>query len=416
MTFKEFKTLFLKLTAWTVPFGDESKLLTLLPKGGELDQWGNYWIKIGNSNTLFTTHLDTYSDTRQKVKHVVTGNIIKTDGSTILGGDNKLGTTILCHMISQNKPGTYVFFRGEEPVTSGGLWGSRKAVQTENSRIEGINKVIAFDRRETGSIITRQAGRPCCSDVFADSLIAAFKATSMTFKKDPTGYYTDSASFMSIIPECTNISAGGWEEHTTKEWVNLAYTWKVATSAVRIDWENLETGRNIKAGVEFNETEAELFEYLNWILESYDFKIENIEEAGRGVTMTIGTYFKSIPISFVIDDNKLFMNGKEITIYALRTIMVKQWGLIFNTDEFEYDEEIDRFIVGNSILSYDQILAHLEFNRGKPTAKFSALDTEDLRDDLGFKITGNELLEWADDLIKNYIKHIKKTKNNGKQI
>jgi hypothetical protein len=82
-----FKELFLKLTEYTVPFGYEETLEPLLPSGWKKDNIGNYYYEIGNSKTLFTSHLDTACKEREKVNHIVDGNIIKTDGTTILGGD-----------------------------------------------------------------------------------------------------------------------------------------------------------------------------------------------------------------------------------------------------------------------------------------------------------------------------------------
>jgi len=95
----KFKDLFLKLTEYTIPYGHETKLEKYLPTGYKKDSIGNYYIQVGKSETLFTTHLDTYCEKYEKVNHVIEGDIIKTDGTTILGGDNKLGMTILLNMI-----------------------------------------------------------------------------------------------------------------------------------------------------------------------------------------------------------------------------------------------------------------------------------------------------------------------------
>lgn len=415
MNYAEFKKLFLDLTEWTIPFGMESKLLPLLPKGGELDQWGNYYITIGEApTTLFTTHLDTFSDKYEKVKHVFKGETISTDGSTILGGDNKLGTTILCYLISKNVPGIYVFFRGEEPVISGGLWGSRKAAQTEMARFINIKRAVAFDRRETGSIITRQAGRPCCSNEFVTELSLEFKKQNMNFDNDPTGYYTDTASFMSLIPECTNISAGGWGEHTTKEYVKLDYTYKVAQAASRINWESLPTARKIKpTGEEFNDEELELLEWVNYLFENYDFQIENIETASKGEVLTIGSYFESSPFTVMINNNSLFLNSKKINIHVLRNVLADYYGCIFNPEHelFEYDEELDVFWIEDKPIKLMDILKNLEFNKNQKTAKFTP-ESAELKDDLGFPMRGNDLIEWVTSIVKAIQKA--KTKNKVK--
>jgi hypothetical protein len=410
MTYPEFKKLFLDLTEWTIPFKQESKLHHLLPKGGTFDTHGNYYITIGSDpTTLFTTHLDTFSDKYEKVKHVIKGETIATDGTTILGGDNKLGTTILCYLIKNNVPGLYAFFVGEEPCGgSPGLWGSRKAVDTETERFSNIKRAIAFDRREIGSIITRQSGRPCCSDEFAEELSIRFKQNGMSYDSDPTGYYTDTASFMKIVPECTNISAGGWGEHTTKEYVKLDYTWKVAQAASKIDWESLPVARHIKPTSEaYNDKELELLEWVSYLFECYDFQIENIEQASKGVTLTIGSYFEKSPFNIKID-SKLYLNEKEINIHILRNILADHYGPIFSIEDevFTYDKETEIFIINSTQkVSLFNIISYLSFNQDRKTASFTK-DGEPLKDDLGFPMRGDDLMDW----ITTFVKSIMRTK------
>jgi hypothetical protein len=238
-----FKETFLKLTEWTIPHGKETTLEKYLPSGIQKDSIGNYFIKIGESETLFTTHLDTYCKKYEKVNHVIEGDIIKTDGTTILGGDNKLGCTILLYMISKNIPGLYYFFLSEEPISpKGGRWGSKEALKAYESTFKKYKRCIAFDRKQKGSIVTRQLGRICCSNEFATELASQL---NMDFKSDHKAYYTDTATFLDTIPECTNISAGGWNEHYKSEWVDLSYTQKVAEAACQVDWESLPVVRKV---------------------------------------------------------------------------------------------------------------------------------------------------------------------------
>ena len=65
------KETFLKLTKFTTPYGHESDLESLLPSGFQKDQFGNYFIKIGNSETLFTCHLDNYCKRKEKINGLV---------------------------------------------------------------------------------------------------------------------------------------------------------------------------------------------------------------------------------------------------------------------------------------------------------------------------------------------------------
>jgi hypothetical protein len=241
----DFKDTFLKLTEYTIPFKHETKLEKYLPVGYKKDSIGNYYIEVGASETLFTTHLDTYCEKYEKVKHVIDGDIIKTDGKTILGGDNKLGMTIMLFMIKKGIPGTYYFFLGEEPILSGGLWGSQNALSANPDFFKKFKRAVAFDRKQMGSVVTRQKARVCCSGKFAEVLSNELTKLGVESKPDPNAYYTDTATFLDTIPECTNISAGGWDEHYTTEWVDLTYTKKVLDAACKIDWENLPTERKV---------------------------------------------------------------------------------------------------------------------------------------------------------------------------
>lgn len=250
MSKQEFKELFLKLTEWTVPFGDEKGLEKHLPRGYKTDSIGNYYYQIGKSETLFTTHLDTYSANLEKVNHVIDKDDpykIGTDGKTILGGDNKLGCSILIGMIKKGIPGTYYFFLGEEPILSGGLYGSSNALKANSDFFTKFKRCIAFDRREYGSIVVRQMGRMCCSKDFAEGIAEEFDIRGIKWDQEGGyGYYTDTAVFMDVIPECTNLSAGGFNEHYTSEWVDLNYTYKVYEAALEMDWEALPTVREVE--------------------------------------------------------------------------------------------------------------------------------------------------------------------------
>ncbi len=53
------KDLFLKLTKSTMPNGYEKLVENYLPKGWKKDFHGNYYIKIGDPTTMFTSHADT---------------------------------------------------------------------------------------------------------------------------------------------------------------------------------------------------------------------------------------------------------------------------------------------------------------------------------------------------------------------
>jgi hypothetical protein len=234
------KQTFLQLTSKTYPYGFEDELEKFLPKGFEKDYFGNYFYKLGTSKTAFTCHLDTASKDQVAVKHVIEGNIIKTDGKSILGADDKAGVTILLWMIKRGIPGLYCFFVGEEV----GCLGS-KAVASDES-FANYKRMISFDRRGTTSVITHQSGRRCCSDKFADSLKNELNKSGLEMKRDDGGVYTDSAEFVDYISECTNISVGYQNEHKVTETQDIKYLEILCHALVKVDWENLPAVRDPK--------------------------------------------------------------------------------------------------------------------------------------------------------------------------
>ena len=237
------KEKFLQLTNRTYPHGTEKDIFPLLNPELKEDEFGNLFIKIGESDVMFTSHLDTATSALSEVVHVIDGVNIKTDGKSILGADDKAGVTIMLHMIENNIPGLYYFFLGEEV----GCVGSRKvASKYKEEKQEGINKVISFDRRGTTSIITFQSGSRCCSDKFGDELSKQLNLANDTFsyKNDTTGLLTDSIQFVKLYPECTNISVGYQNEHTFSEVQNIEHLEKLAEACLKVDWNNLPVERD----------------------------------------------------------------------------------------------------------------------------------------------------------------------------
>ena len=239
---------FIKLTSMTYPYGYEDVLVKemikfgLFPENISKDIHGNYFIQVGESRTIFASHLDTVSKTHTKVNHVFEGNMIKTDGTTTLGADDKAGVTTMLWMIKHNVPGLYYFFIGEEV----GCVGSGNAARSVSDFKGKYDRIISFDRRDVGSVITHQSWSRCCSDAFGDTLASELNKSGLSYKKDDGGVYTDSAEFVDIISECTNISVGYYKEHTTNESQDIDHLIKLADACLRVDWENLPTERDPK--------------------------------------------------------------------------------------------------------------------------------------------------------------------------
>ena len=252
------KNLFLELTEYTIPHGMEYTLEKFLPRGIQQDGCGNYFIKIGESKTIFTCHMDTACGLYQKVNHVIDGYIIKTDGKTVLSGDDKNGMTILLYMIYRKIPGTYYFFQGEES----GCDGSEKIFHKNSKFFENFDRMISFDRRAYHSVITHQMGRRGCSQEFAIALADELNQYGFNYVPDSTGIYTDSVTFIGLIPESTNLSVGYFNEHSHSEKTDIRFLEELAKAACLIDWENLPIGvkeKDYSFGMDFDE-------YSDWYI------------------------------------------------------------------------------------------------------------------------------------------------------
>ena len=299
------KNKFLQLTSKTYPHGVESELKNQLPNGYKEDGFGNYYIEIGdNPSTMFTCHLDTADRKQMKVKHVIDGDIIKTDGTSILGADDKAGMVVLLYMIENKVPGLYYFFIGEERGCVGSSRLSKKWSNSEFSKY--ITKCVSFDRRGTDSVITEQFYGICCSYKFAMELSDQLNNIEKTFnyKPDPTGIYTDSAQFTGLIPECTNISVGYYSEHTTSERQDIRHLEKLCKSVIKVDWDSLPILR--KPSIDdfdddfdddFYETDMSLgFQTHNFTWINYDGKTSKMMISDEYIEIeknTITSYLKS---------------------------------------------------------------------------------------------------------------------------
>jgi hypothetical protein len=260
---------FLKLTNYTYPYGTEGFLKGFLPQGYQEDGHGNYYYLIGdNPSTMFTCHLDTACKEQERVKHVFSGNMIMTDGKTILGADDKAGMVVVLNMIEKKVPGLYFFFIGEEV----GCIGSGLLADNWDKfpHSKSITKVVSFDRRGTSSVITHQFWGRCCSDEFGKILAGRLSSTNdkLMLDIDDTGVMTDSAKFMGLVQECTNISVGYYNEHTFRECQNIDYLQILCDAVVQIDWETLPIVRNIE-DIDFEEEDE--YDYID----SDDFEMKD---------------------------------------------------------------------------------------------------------------------------------------------
>jgi hypothetical protein len=176
----------------------------------------------GSPPYLFCCHTDTVHDrTANPVQQVMVddtcGLAYKDDGQP-LGADDAAGVWLLINMIEEGVPGTYIFHRGEE---CGGI-GSRGMVAHHAQWLSTFTHAIAFDRKGTTSVITEQYIGETASLTFAQALSDLLNDnTSFEYAPDETGIFTDTANYAHLIPECTNVSVGYYEEHTKNEYLDM---------------------------------------------------------------------------------------------------------------------------------------------------------------------------------------------------
>ena len=326
---------FIELTKRTYPHGTEEDVFKLLNSELQKDEFGNLFLKIGESDVMFTSHLDTATSALTEVNHVFEGNIIKTDGKSILGADDKSGVTIMLYMIENKVPGLYYFFLGEEV----GCVGSKKlANKCKTEKIEGINKVISFDRRGNDSVITFQSGQRCCSDKFGEELSNQLNLAEKTFsyKNDPTGILTDSVQFISIYPECTNISVGYNSEHTFSEQQDIDHLDKLANACLKVDWNSLP--------VERDPSKSEYKSYSRYALSDYDWDDYDYGYSGySGYTKPLPAKQKTENI-YIYDDKYNYVSSLEIDTLTKKIISI---------DICEERIEHEEFIIEKLLKSLD---------------------------------------------------------------
>ncbi len=192
--------------------------------------------------TLFTSHVDTVHRKDGENYFTYEGKWMNAPKDDPLGADDGAGVAILLHLIDNRVPAYYVFFQGEE---KGGVGSSWLATNMQGT-LEEFDRAIAFDRKGTTDIITHQMSGRCCSDEFAYALSDALNQQNEEFMyiPDDGGIYTDTAEFINLIPECTNISVGYYSEHTAKERLDTYHLEDLAKAVVSLEWDSLPTKRD----------------------------------------------------------------------------------------------------------------------------------------------------------------------------
>jgi hypothetical protein len=178
--------------------------------------------------------------------------------SNCLGADCTVGVWLILEMIAANVPGVYVVHNDEEIGRQGAEkivaaykkiksdittllnfpivkyrpaelkpwaelpFSERMEIAPNSFWIDHVDIAMSFDRKAYHSIITHQRGSRTASDAFSASLSTLLSPTLVSggypeYEADPTGSFTDSASYDKLISECTNISVGYDDQHTKSE-------------------------------------------------------------------------------------------------------------------------------------------------------------------------------------------------------
>lgn len=405
------KQLFLNLTRMQIPFNFEQTVAHLFPRGMKIDDHGNYYIKIGKSKTMFCGHLDTYSYEFKRVFHVIEGNIIKTDGTTTLGGDDKAGITIMIKMIEAKVPGLYYFFRGEEGVTSPtGTWGSKQALKSYEKLFKEYNRCIAFDRRDNNSVITQQMYSLCCSDEFAEKLINELNKNGLNYEEDPTGMWCDSGVFMDLIPECTNISVGYKNEHTFNEIQDIEHLEKLVKACLNIDWEKLPVKRDPNEVKTYGVGRYKYDKYNSW-----DRDYDNDYYNSRWDSYDYGNYggsgYKEIKPTYNV---KKYKTMKELFLYVCDILGDVNYECInpsdfMETEEMYFQNYKTQDFFGLKIIDYDIYIS--EDETLKSYEFIGGIDTFESYVRIGYNTYGQEEIKNTkdSDILAYFTKEQEKT-------
>ena len=206
------------------------------------DDYGNYILPAESkgSKVIISTHTDSVHAMGELQGVTAVDGVAKLSSeekiSNCLGADDAAGIYVALRMIEAGvRNVTYIFHRQEESFGKGSQW----LADNHESWLRNFDICLALDRRGTSDIVTSQLGMECASSEFAESL-----AEQLGIGHKPAfGSFTDSASYMHIIPECSNLSVGYYNEHTRHEVLDLNYLELISQRLIALDWNRLVVKR-----------------------------------------------------------------------------------------------------------------------------------------------------------------------------
>ena len=219
--------------------------------------------------TLFCSHVDTVhrSDGFQTVLHSATNILGVPENEHCLGADDGAGVWLMLNMMRKGVKGVYIFHQGEE---RGGL-GSRHMAKTHPEFLAQFDRAIAFDRAGTNDVITYQSTGMCCSDEFATQLSGLLSKGGMDYLPCDGGVYTDTAEYTHLIPECTNIAVGYFNEHSDNETLDLTHLETLRNTLLNLEWDSLLVARDAgDDGFELESAYVKLRDHFDEFGDIYD--------------------------------------------------------------------------------------------------------------------------------------------------
>lgn len=240
--------------------------------GMAADAFGNRFLAIGkNPRVMWSCHVDTVASRggpqEIRIDEQGVASLAQGKSGMSLGADDGAGIWIMLGMIAAQRPGLYVFHRGEEL----GCLGSRWIRRCNPDLLAGLDAAVAFDRAGTNDVITHQSFGRTCSDAFASSLASALNGLNRSFryKPDNTGVFTDTNEYADIVPECTNLSVGYHGQHGPRETLIVGHCEQLLEAMLSLDASALAIERDpALAGVD------------HWSsLASYPGELEDFTEA-----------------------------------------------------------------------------------------------------------------------------------------
>lgn len=207
-----------------------------------IDGAGNLHIDLredAGNRTLFVAHVDTMHRVEGTNGYTVTDKGFYMAQGAPLGADDGAGIAILS-VLMQSIPAYYLICRGEE---QSGV-GSKYIAKEYPDLLKQFDRAVAFDRRGYSDVITHQFRGRCASEAFAEALSDQLNDQGLLYMPCDGGVYTDTAEFVDLIPECTNISCGYDFEHSDREQQDGNYLNDLCIAALNIDWDSLPVVRD----------------------------------------------------------------------------------------------------------------------------------------------------------------------------